>query len=107
MSLFDTLLRSKHNNTMQTIFKMDFRKLEWDLNILTVHEYKYFCFPFLPPRLPFQNGITPLHVASKRGNTNMVALLLDRGGQIDAKTRVRRLFYSLDISSYSLYFMTA
>uniref|UniRef100_A0A8C7R9B4 Ankyrin 2a, neuronal n=1 Tax=Oncorhynchus mykiss TaxID=8022 RepID=A0A8C7R9B4_ONCMY len=35
----------------------------------------------------FQNGITPLHVASKRGNTNMVRLLLDRGSQIDAKTR--------------------
>lgn len=35
-----------------------------------------------------QNGITPLHVASKRGNTNMVCLLLDRGSQIDAKTRV-------------------
>uniref|UniRef100_A0A3Q3R7P7 Ankyrin 2 n=1 Tax=Monopterus albus TaxID=43700 RepID=A0A3Q3R7P7_MONAL len=34
-----------------------------------------------------QNGITPLHVASKRGNTNMVRLLLDRGSQIDAKTR--------------------
>lgn len=28
-------------------------------------------------------------MASKRGNTNMVALLLDRGAQIDAKTRVR------------------
>ena len=27
-------------------------------------------------------------MASKRGNTNMVKLLLDRGGQIDAKTRV-------------------
>ncbi|KAG7260387.1 hypothetical protein CRUP_006979 [Coryphaenoides rupestris] len=33
------------------------------------------------------NGITPLHVASKRGNSNMVGLLLDRGSQIDAKTR--------------------
>ena len=36
-----------------------------------------------------QNDITPLHVASKRGNTNMVKLLLDRGAKIDAKTRVR------------------
>ncbi|EMP40428.1 Ankyrin-3 [Chelonia mydas] len=34
-----------------------------------------------------QNDITPLHVASKRGNANMVKLLLDRGAKIDAKTR--------------------
>lgn len=27
-------------------------------------------------------------MASKRGNTNMVQLLLDRGAKIDAKTRV-------------------
>uniref|UniRef100_A0A8C9L836 Ankyrin 3 n=1 Tax=Pavo cristatus TaxID=9049 RepID=A0A8C9L836_PAVCR len=33
------------------------------------------------------NDITPLHVASKRGNANMVKLLLDRGAKIDAKTR--------------------
>lgn len=44
--------------------------------------------PQCPVLSPPQNGITPLHVASKRGNTNMVKLLLDRGGQIDAKTRV-------------------
>ena len=36
-----------------------------------------------------QNDITPLHVASKRGNSNMVKLLLDRGSKIDAKTKMR------------------
>lgn len=49
------------------------------------------------PHPPSQNGITPMHVASKRGNTNMVVLLLDRGAQIDAKTRV-----SLHTSSVSI-----
>uniref|UniRef100_A0A8B9LKV1 Ankyrin 3a n=1 Tax=Astyanax mexicanus TaxID=7994 RepID=A0A8B9LKV1_ASTMX len=33
------------------------------------------------------NDITPLHVAAKRGNGNMVKLLLDRGAKIDAKTK--------------------
>uniref|UniRef100_A0A8C7UNI8 Ankyrin 3 n=1 Tax=Oncorhynchus mykiss TaxID=8022 RepID=A0A8C7UNI8_ONCMY len=35
----------------------------------------------------FTNDITPLHVASKRGNSNMVKLLLDRGSKIDGKTK--------------------
>lgn len=39
---------------------------------------------------PWQNGITPLHIASRRGNVMMVRLLLDRGAQIDAKTKVRQ-----------------
>uniref|UniRef100_A0A8C2CTR0 Ankyrin 3 n=1 Tax=Cyprinus carpio TaxID=7962 RepID=A0A8C2CTR0_CYPCA len=37
--------------------------------------------------LLWQNDITPLHVASKRGNANMVRLLLERGARIDAKTK--------------------
>lgn len=40
-----------------------------------------------------QNGITPLHIASRRGNVIMVRLLLDRGAQIDAKTKVQEAFF--------------
>lgn len=40
--------------------------------------------------LSVQNDITPLHVASKRGNSNMVRLLLERGAKIDARTKVDR-----------------
>jgi len=35
-----------------------------------------------------QNSITPLHVAAKWGRKGMVALLLDTGATIDARTRV-------------------
>lgn len=37
---------------------------------------------------PPQNDITPLHVASKRGNANMVLLLLERHAAIHARTKV-------------------
>uniref|UniRef100_A0A8C7ZV98 Ankyrin 1 n=1 Tax=Oryzias sinensis TaxID=183150 RepID=A0A8C7ZV98_9TELE len=35
------------------------------------------------PDVLSKNGITPLHIASRRGNVIMVRLLLDRGAQID------------------------
>jgi len=35
-----------------------------------------------------KNSITPLHVAAKWGRKGMVALLLDMGATIDARTRV-------------------
>lgn len=44
--------------------------------------------PSLVPVPPFQNGITPLHIASRRGNVIMVRLLLDRGAQIETRTKV-------------------
>lgn len=43
-------------------------------------------------------------MASKRGNTNMVKLLLDRGGQIDAKTRVSVSFPWMYVIMYPLLF---
>ncbi len=53
--------------------------------------------------LSVQNGITPLHVASKRGNTNMVHLLLDRGAHIDAKTRVSNNLLALLFCPYCIH----
>lgn len=35
----------------------------------------------------FQHNITPLHVAAKWGKANMVTLLLDKGANLEAKTR--------------------
>lgn len=34
-----------------------------------------------------QHHITPLHVAAKWGKTNMVSLLIEKGANIEAKTR--------------------
>ena len=35
----------------------------------------------------FQHNITPIHVAAKWGKANMVALLLDKGANLESKTR--------------------
>lgn len=37
--------------------------------------------------LVFQHNITPLHVAAKWGKSNMVSLLLEKGANIESKTR--------------------
>jgi ankyrin len=37
--------------------------------------------------IDFQHHITPLHVAAKWGKTNMVSLLIEKGANIEAKTR--------------------
>lgn len=37
---------------------------------------------------PAKHHISPLHVAAKWGKTNMVKLLLDKGANLDASTRV-------------------
>lgn len=42
----------------------------------------YACFFY------FQNNITPLHVASRWGKSNMVTLLLDHEAVIEERTRV-------------------
>ena len=40
-----------------------------------------------PCVLTFQHNITPLHVAAKWGKVNMVSLLLDKGSNLESKTR--------------------
>jgi len=37
---------------------------------------------------PMQDGETPLHQAASYGHKDVVALLLDRGAAVDAKTGV-------------------
>ena len=44
----------------------------------------YFC-NFL--NIFLQHNITPLHVAAKWGKGNMVGLLLDKGANLESKTR--------------------
>lgn len=46
------------------------------------------CLILTSPCPPLQNGITPLHIASRRGNVIMVRLLLDRRAQIETRTKV-------------------
>ena len=43
----------------------------------------------LPPLLPLKDGYTPLHLAAMEGHLESVRLLLDRGADKEAKTKVR------------------
>ena len=36
-----------------------------------------------------QNGITPLFIASQKGHTSVVSLLLDKGAAVDLPDKVR------------------
>lgn len=63
-----------------------------DLLSILLGFFFFFCLSLSVSFL--QNGITPLHIASRRGNVIMVRLLLDRGAQIDAKTKVSKALIS-------------
>ena len=38
-----------------------------------------------------QDGITPLHMASQKGHTSIVSLLLDKGATVDLPEKVRMI----------------
>ena len=55
-------------------------------DLLTQHIlFKALCHLVIVSNL--QHNITPLHVAAKWGKANMVSLLLDKGANLEAKTR--------------------
>lgn len=57
------------------------------LEILFLHQ-SYLLFRYLKYLIILsQHNITPLHVACKWGKMGMVSLLLDKGANIEAKTR--------------------
>lgn len=55
---------------------------------LHLNGFAAICNLILPSGSHFlQHNISPLHVAAKWGKSNLVALLLERGAHIEAKTR--------------------
>ena len=46
--------------------------------------------PFTPPLLPCQNGVTPLHKAAGKGQTEVVNILLAAGAGMDITHKVSR-----------------
>lgn len=56
-----------------------------DKDIYTVPEImRYLLTHGVPPNLPNKNGITPLHIAARLGNSEIVNILIDNGSDVNA-----------------------
>jgi ankyrin repeat protein len=52
------------------------------------------------PDVPTVRGETPLHLAARANQTDIIRILLRNGAQVDAHARVDQFHYSLTYSSF-------